>query len=148
MKITLSKSQWEEIGKQTGWIKQANFMYTVEEILSGENLDQEGYDRSGDFYEMTAKVSAPSNDFIVNFNAYFEFERAQHGGRTDPSWPAHFSFLGTRVTNIEAIDEDGNITPTTVTDEEKKNIEKTVRDYAKSQADDYCNTLINRRDEY
>ena len=58
MKITLSKSQWELIGKKTGWIKKA-FIYKVDTINNQEvNVDTKDEKYSTDSVESALDIIA------------------------------------------------------------------------------------------
>lgn len=84
MKIKLSKSQWEAVGRKAGWIKKANDIPEMEEdfykVFDGKN----GYK-----YYYSLPIGAEAED-TAQVLIYAEWDRGQVGGYDDPSWPPHW----------------------------------------------------------
>lgn len=107
--IKISKKEWESIGKTAGWDEEYKKRQELNlqrlrrlEVTDKEigSLDSEEGDQMVPY-----KIRANMNGFyyIVEGELSFEYESEQRGGREDPSWPAHYAYLGNNITNIRHI---------------------------------------------
>jgi len=153
MKITLSKKQWESIGKKTGWIKIAQETpspYEVLEVTKREQSDKNTYD-------FVFEISGPILDYTVNATVTFKYEPAQHGGRTDPSWGAHYYYSGLDIIDtVVSYDANGNATGniigetteiTEITKNEQDGIEECINNYLVNNSEDCCEEMIDSAKE-
>jgi len=45
----------------------------------------------------------------VNCSLSFDFEAAQNGGYTDPSWPAHYTYAGCEIISTKLAENQGDV---------------------------------------
>ena len=60
MKIKLSKSQWEQIGKKTGWMKKAQYNQSEDEVEFMDSLDSDNSAKMKPAIRMITKKTGPS----------------------------------------------------------------------------------------
>jgi hypothetical protein len=119
MKITISKSQWLEMGKKAGWTKKAQIN---EKVQKGIEKINEIRNRVSDFQysfndyngtfslkidgaQDTSKSFNSDYTFIVSGDFSFRSESEQRGGETDPSWDAHLEYEGMKITSLKCIEQ-------------------------------------------
>jgi hypothetical protein len=119
MKITISKSQWEEIGKKAGWTKKAQINEKVQKRIQKINeirnrvsdFQYSFNDYNGTFSlkidgaQDTLRSFNSDYTFIVSGDFSFRSERGQRGGETDPSWDAYLEYDGMEITSLKCIEQ-------------------------------------------
>jgi len=96
--IKISKKEWQSIGKIAGWheeylnrAKQAQMKVVDYEFNDSENV--------------TLNIEEDGWLVDVNCSLSFDFESAQNGGHTDPSWPAHYTYAGCEIISTKLAEE-------------------------------------------